>query len=72
MGDKLFLFTDGIVEAENTTGEIYTLNRLESAIKNHITLPTEKIKDELYKDLIKFTQNKPLDDDITLLITERK
>lgn len=66
-GDTLLLYTDGVVERMNERDEIYGEERLkENFIKNaHRSSP--KIVKNLLKDLKKFVENTPRNDDITIL-----
>ncbi|MBF0625819.1 MAG: SpoIIE family protein phosphatase [Magnetococcales bacterium] len=63
--DRLYLFTDGIIEARNPTGELFELARVERFLADHATrgAPLEAI----YGPLQEFCQTDRYQDDITLV-----
>lgn len=68
-GEIIFLYTDGLTEAENNEQELYGDDRLyeylkEIAGENSIT----KISDELHNSLSNFTAGNEQSDDITMLL----
>ncbi len=69
-GSRLVLLTDGIVEAENPTGELYGEERLCDVIKSSKDLPIEKLKQEIAVDLEIFSEGRKVEDDVTFLILE--
>ncbi len=67
-GDTLILFTDGVVEAFNSSGEEFTDERLVALVRN---LPTTSAKDSLQflmKQVSDFVGATRQSDDITCLI----
>ncbi len=71
-GDKIVLFTDGIVEPKNEKREEYGTKRLVRTIANNLEKPVEKIMNAVIKDLGSFTDINKLPDDATLFIIEIK
>ena len=68
-GDKLLLYTDGIVEARNAEGEFFGTDRIkEILLKNK---DSENILDIILNELYKFTESEKLEDDLTFLLIER-
>jgi sigma-B regulation protein RsbU (phosphoserine phosphatase) len=66
-GDLLLLYTDGLSEAHNLTGEEYGLERLSSlAGKNQSIMPQTLIKACL-EDLLAFQGEAPKTDDLTMM-----
>jgi len=65
-GDRLFLYTDGITEAENKTSKLYGEKRLLKILQK-ATLNPEHNLNLVLKDLQKFTKDTPQSDDITML-----
>ena len=61
-GDKLVLYTDGLVDARNPSDESYSLQRLKTTIRHHYKWGVEHLTDSLIKDVQSFTQNKAADD----------
>lgn len=68
-GDLILLFTDGITEAMDETGEMYGQHRLEHALHHYADLPVKKIIENIVKDVLEF-QSEQLDD-MTLVIIKK-
>ena len=67
-GDELFLYTDGITEAENIDKALYGEDRLlEYMNKSKTAAPKEKI-DGLKKEVALFAGRAPQSDDMTVLM----
>ena len=71
-GDKLFLYTDGIIEAHNEKKEEFTSERLEKILREHGTLSAEKLGQKTLEEVAHFVKAAPASDDITLVVIERK
>ncbi len=69
-GQVLVLYTDGITEAANPTGEEYGQDRLAKRVLEglQIRLPAKQLIDHIRKGVADFTERKFLDDDGTLFI----
>jgi serine phosphatase RsbU (regulator of sigma subunit) len=68
-GDIVLLFTDGITEATNAKGEMFSQIRLEQALNSYADLPVSKIRDKIIAD-VKSYQEKQFDD-ITLVVIKK-
>lgn len=69
IGDSIVLYTDGITEARNQTGEMYELNNLSTSLKKHGYRPNaESIFDGLTKDFSNFVGEYVQNDDITMIV----
>lgn len=67
-GDTLFLYTDGVTEARNATGEEFGEDRLNSILRESGQMGvTERLQHVLSK-IDEFVQDEPLPDDITMLL----
>ncbi len=66
--DILVLYTDGIVEAENQSGEQFSLDRLSAFFKANHKLDAETLKDKLIEELKTFVAQDHFEDDITFII----
>ena len=66
-GDKLILFTDGLIEAENDRGEFYGEDRLRSLLQELRHEPIQSILDGISDTLNTFTQGRKPRDDVSLL-----
>ena len=64
IGDKIALFTDGITETRNCTGELYGEDRLLYIIKKYPDNTAEKVE----QDLNNFRGNLPFKDDLTFVL----
>ncbi len=71
-GEKIFLYTDGIVEAQNRNEEFYGLDRLKEVLSKNRNLGAQDLIDSVYGDLMDFLQGLPIHDDLTLLVIEKE
>lgn len=69
-GQVMVIYTDGITEAANGTGEEYGPERFAKSVLGCIDLPAKKMIDHIRKDVADFTERKFLDDDGTLFIVK--
>lgn len=67
--DLLFLYTDGIMEGKNKHGEMYGKRQVKKTIEENIAGGPELIVKSLMRDFRRHNEDKPLDDDITLVAT---
>jgi phosphoserine phosphatase RsbU/P len=70
-GDILMLFSDGVTEATNPSGELFSEERFEQWLLDHIQLSAEEMKDALLKTLRDYADGSPQSDDITFIIVKR-
>jgi len=66
-GDKLLLFTDGLIDAKNQEREEFALERVTSVIKKHADSPINLIGNHIIDACIDFKQDQPPSDDICIL-----
>lgn len=71
-GDKLFIYTDGIVEYQNHNGEFYGDDRFYRNLKMLKNESVHNIIDQCLRSLMEFGNNTRPQDDITLLGLELK
>ena len=67
-GDMIFLYTDGITEANNNYERFYGEERLKTIINKHKDENLNEIIDEIIKDLDKFCNSQEQFDDMTMLL----
>jgi len=67
-GDILFLYTDGITEAENAEGGFYGKNRLKAFLDANSGLPPREMIDRFRGDIAAFAGGAEQSDDITMLV----
>jgi sigma-B regulation protein RsbU (phosphoserine phosphatase) len=66
-GDTIVLYTDGLTEATNERGELYTIDRLCEDIVEHRALAPQPLADSVFATVRKFANNE-LRDDSTILV----
>ncbi len=71
-GDRLVLYTDGILEARNASGEQFGSVRLEAAllVAAHAVIDGAALLVRLRAALATFAAGRPLEDDLTLVVIE--
>jgi serine phosphatase RsbU (regulator of sigma subunit) len=69
-GDRLLLYSDGLVEAEDPQGRFFSLERLEDVVAAHARSTTPALLDALDRALRSWRGSGTLDDDVTVLILE--
>ena len=65
-GDRILLFTDGVVEARTSAGELFGAERLESFISEKSSLAVDLFNKELIEALNTF-KNGPFEDDVLVV-----
>jgi phosphoserine phosphatase RsbU/P len=66
-GDRLVLYTDGVTEALNSGGDLYSGERLLTAIRKSSAASPEGLVGALQDSIQSFVQDYPQTDDITLM-----
>ncbi len=69
-GDKVFLYTDGVTEALDRSGERFGLVRLIDAFGQHAGKPALELMTAVKDDIYSFMGDCPQYDDITLVVLE--
>ncbi|MBN2329302.1 MAG: SpoIIE family protein phosphatase [Candidatus Omnitrophica bacterium] len=73
-GDRLLLYTDGIVEAFNEDKNPYGIERLLSLMKKTKNVSPDDLLESILEDLEEYVQHpldiEPLEDDVTLLLID--
>jgi len=67
-GDVFVLYTDGVVESRNESGEEYGYDRFIDAVRRHHGKPVREMHSALLADLNRFLGRADYDDDMTLLV----
>ena len=68
-GDRILLYSDGILEVFDEAGEIYGDEHLLSSVKNHSDKKGEEFLNALYEDSMSFSA-KRISDDMSMLLLE--
>jgi len=71
-GDCLILYTDGVTEALDLKGDEYGIQRMIDSIQASAHQGAVAIRKRLTDDLMAFIGNHPQNDDITLLVIQKK
>ncbi len=66
-GDRLFLYTDGVSEAESKQGEFYGKERIGKALNSLSILPDEALVSALLEEVGRFQEGKEQSDDICMV-----
>lgn len=69
-GDIVLLYTDGITEAEDPSGEMFGENRLKEILLSHAHLPLKKLGDAIFSRVQAFQQEQK--DDISLVLLKNR
>ena len=67
-GDRLILYSDGLIEAIDDDGDPFGFERFEKTILACGHMDAEDIKKSLLNSIRKFTRNRPPEDDQTLVV----
>ncbi len=70
-GDRIILYTDGIIEASSPENELWGDERFADFIQKNLDLPPEACADALINELSKWTgQQEIFEDDVTFIIID--
>ena len=69
-GDAIFVYTDGVLEANNAAGEMYGMDRLEATLNRVADQSPEAILDAVRADVDAFVAGAKQFDDMTMLYME--
>ncbi|HOE95836.1 MAG TPA: PP2C family protein-serine/threonine phosphatase [Candidatus Sumerlaeota bacterium] len=70
-GERLFLYTDGLVERRNGAGEEFGAERLEQAVAATTALPVDRAVGQVLQALEEFADGEEPHDDMAILLIER-
>jgi sigma-B regulation protein RsbU (phosphoserine phosphatase) len=65
--DVLFLYTDGVTEAVDPTGELFGEERLVATVASHRGLNCQDLLAAVVREVTEFAETAPQADDITCL-----
>jgi serine phosphatase RsbU (regulator of sigma subunit) len=71
-GDVLVIYSDGVSEAQNPTGEEFGTTRLNEVVSRNMNASAAGIRDRIEAALTKFAEGTAAADDITLVIVKRQ
>jgi phosphoserine phosphatase RsbU/P len=70
-GDLLVLYTDGVTEAPNPQGKLFRSQRLQSVVRECMRAGPVEILERVLADVMAFTQDRHIRDDIALIVLKR-
>ncbi len=70
VGDRLFLYTDSIVEEENADGDCFGYERLEALLISHAESDIATLTDDLLQSLVLHTNRNTFEDDVTVFCVD--
>jgi len=69
-GDIIVLFTDGVTEAKNDSGEMYEEDRLIRIVRENSSVSAEQLVKKVIASVNEFVENNTEHDDLTLIIVK--
>ena len=69
-GDRLFVYTDGIIDAPNPEGESFGLTRLKDVLDANIKVSLSELKFAVLRALNQYTEKDLTHDDVTMIVLE--
>ena len=69
-GDRLFVYTDGIIDTPSPEGESFGLVRLKDALDANTGVPLSELKSAVLKTLHQYSGKELTHDDVTLIALE--
>ncbi len=71
-GDILVAYTDGVTEPENAQGEEYGEERLRRAVSHRADQALQSVIEDVMDDVVRWTGDSTLQDDMTMLVLRRR
>jgi len=69
-GDRLFVYTDGIIDAPNPEGESFGLTRLKEVLDANAKVSLSELKFAVLRALHQYSEEELTHDDITMIVLE--
>ncbi len=70
-GDRVIFYTDGVTEYQNRENEFFGMERLVANIQKGADKPIDELLSTIYRNMMIFGENLPVQDDVSLLALER-
>lgn len=70
LGDRLVLYSDGVIECLNEHGEMFGVKNLQDFIEGTKSLAIHEVSKKLNERICQWRGNHPFDDDVSMLILE--
>ena len=69
-GDRIFVYTDGIIETPSPEGESFGLGRLKDVLDANTKAPLSELKSAVLRTLHQYSEKELTHDDITMIVLE--
>ena len=69
-GDRIFIYTDGLIDAPNLLGESFGLSRLKAVLDANVGATLSALKYSVLRALHQHTEEKLTHDDVTMIVIE--
>ena len=67
-GSTLFLYTDGLTEAKNSSHELFGLERMTAALDRFASLPPKQLLEKVTEEVHAFVEDAEQSDDLTMFV----
>ena len=71
-GDKIFIYTDGVFERQNSNRDEFGMERLVAFLEEHRSAPTDVVTTRLLQEVEDFAEGCESHDDVTIIGIEYK
>jgi sigma-B regulation protein RsbU (phosphoserine phosphatase) len=71
-GDRLFLYSDGLMDCANPAGVSFGIRRLEDTIKAGRSTPLSALVQDLRESVLRWRGSEVFNDDVSLLAVEKQ
>jgi PAS domain S-box-containing protein len=71
-GDRIVIYSDGVIDARNSNGEFFGRKRWSSLLKTKAKLKGKTFLKALMQNIVKFNFPGPLNDDLSLLVLQKR
>ena len=69
-GDRMLLYTDGIVETRDSQGELFSVTRLKQALQNQWGSSAQQTVEHIFTELDAFSSKDGPEDDATIVVVD--
>lgn len=69
-GDRLYLYSDGVIDCQNISGESFSVNNLKKLLEENHNRPLDKVCEKLERTLFNWTGSQNFNDDASFLCIE--
>ncbi|MDA1161748.1 MAG: SpoIIE family protein phosphatase [Planctomycetota bacterium] len=71
-GDRLVIYSDGVIDTANTDGELYGADRFREVLSNNRGSPVGEVVKSVIRELTRWRGSAPIGDDVSLIAIEAK